>query len=87
MEHEPIEGWMVPVYHALAAPTALLMAGVPQTFLILDVLGTLVLSLWSWRCIVLGLACYAVAWVGTQYEVQWWDMLQAYRRYHEYYEG
>jgi hypothetical protein len=95
MQDEPIDGWMAPVYHAMAAPSALLMAGVPQTFLILDVLGTLLLTIIGmmvigpqcWRVLVIGAAVYLIAVVGTGYEPNWWDMLKAYRQYSDFYEG
>ena len=87
MDDKPMEGWSAPVYHALASPAALLMLGVPQTFLILTFLGTLCLTMLWWRAALIGIAVYAIGLVGTQYEVQWWEMLRAYRRYKDYYEG
>ena len=87
VDDKPMEGWSAPVYHALASPAALLMLGVPQTFLILTFLGTLCLTMLWWRALLIGVAVYAIGLVGTQYEVQWWEMLRAYRRYKDYYEG
>ena len=87
MDDKPMEGWSAPVYHALASPAALLMLGVPQTFLILTFLGTLLVTMLWWRALLLGVVVYAIGLVGTQYEVQWWEILRAYRRYHDFYEG
>jgi type IV secretory pathway TrbD component len=87
MDDKPMEGWSAPVYHALASPAALLMLGVPQTFLILTFLGTLLLTMLWWRAALIGIAVYAIGLVSTQVEVQWWEMWQAYRRYDDFYEG
>jgi hypothetical protein len=63
------------------------MAGVPQTFLILNVLGTLLVSMLWWRALAIGLLLHVIALVGTQYEIYWLEMFKAYRRYQRNYEG
>lgn len=87
MDMTETPGWYRPIYHAIASPQTLLLAGVPQSLLLWDVLGTLLVMLFWWPACYLGAAIYVIAVYGTRYEIQWWELWHAYRRYARYYEG
>ena len=85
MAEESLPGWSARIYQGIAEP--LLIAGVPPLFLVLDFLGTLLLTFVQWRALVVGTGLYFAGAALTAWEPHWWTMLRTYWRYATYYEG
>ncbi len=82
-----LPGWFCPVRQSLAEPRTLLMLGVPQVVGACIIMATILCMLVWWKGLFVGLIAYGIACAGTAYEVQWWEMIMAYRRYGQHYEG
>jgi hypothetical protein len=80
-----LPGWLADCYQATAGP--ILLAGVPQNFLfLLALLSILVGILWP-KILCVTAALYIVAFVGTRWEPYWYAMLKEYWHYERHYEA
>ena len=80
-----LPGWTAPLYQSLTQPQ--LIAGVSRNFFIciFTLIGTVVL--WWTPILLIGGVLYLVAWIGTRYDPDFFEIVLGHVRQHDHYEG
>lgn len=84
-------GFTAPIYQSLTQPQ--LLAGVSRTFFICDLVAMILVGLWTlavpglWPGLLIGVALYVVAWCGTKYDTEFFEIVIAHVQQQDHYEG
>ncbi len=86
-DHEPIEGYEVPVHRALSTPR--LVAGIPRdvAVLLFTAAAALVFGLQSWWSIPIYAVLHIGCVIATKYEPQWPEALRRNLRLKSHYRA
>lgn len=86
-DHEPIEGYEVPVHRALSTPR--LVAGIPRDIAVLlfTAAAALVFGLQSWWSIPIYAVLHIGCVIATKYEPQWPEALRRNLRLKSHYRA
>jgi type IV secretory pathway TrbD component len=84
-------GWAAPLYQSLTQPH--LIAGVSRSVFILDFMFLAITGLWAlsrpslWPLLLVGVLLYGIAWWGTWYDPDFFEIVMAHVRQQDHYEG
>ena len=82
---QDVEDWAAPLCQGLIEPH--LLFRVPRAVFIVLFIVTAISILWFWPLVCVTGGLYALAYLGTKYDPQWFEILRAHLKLRGHYEG